>query len=199
MIGADVNNFLDINVKGLQNICRFAPNSQPDAFSAFNHLSEQIDSREDGLFGVTSMPTGSYVSLRRRSELTTYCARSGSIQLVRPQKRMFSPRTSSRLGPQAESLLKHAGDPGMGAKIATHNRDMKFTKSFDQKLNIASFKVRKTANRSPNTNAYVKWFRQTLQQGALDHSIVFGQQHLDVIVEAQRSFSLGSQVCAQLD
>ncbi|MEZ6072239.1 MAG: integrase core domain-containing protein [Pirellulales bacterium] len=83
---------------------------------------------------------------------------------------------------QGEAFLKHAADAGLGAKIVMHDRDTKFTKSFDQKLKDAGVKIRKTAYRSPNTNAYVERFLQTLQQEALDHFIVFGQQHLDVIV-----------------
>ncbi|MEZ6073165.1 MAG: integrase core domain-containing protein [Pirellulales bacterium] len=83
---------------------------------------------------------------------------------------------------QANAFSKHAADAGLGAKIVMHDRDTKYTTSFDQKLKDAGVKVRKTAFRSPNTNAYVERFLQTLQQEALDHFIVFGQQHLDVIV-----------------
>ena len=83
---------------------------------------------------------------------------------------------------QAEAFLKHTTEAGLGVKIVMHDRDTKFTDSFDQKLKNAHVKVRKTAYRSPNTNAYVERFLQTLQQEALDHFIVFGQQHLDVIV-----------------
>ncbi len=54
--------------------------------------------------------------------------------------------------------------------------------SFDDTFDAAGAKVRKTAYRSPNTNASVERFIQTLQQEALDYFIVFGQQHMDILV-----------------
>ena len=42
--------------------------------------------------------------------------------------------------------------------------------------------VIKLQYRSPNTNAYVERFIQTLQQECLDYFIVFGEQHMDYLV-----------------
>jgi putative transposase len=42
--------------------------------------------------------------------------------------------------------------------------------------------VIKLQYRSPNTNAYVERFIQTLQQECLDYFIVFGERHMDYLV-----------------
>ena len=63
-----------------------------------------------------------------------------------------------------------------------HDRDTKFTASFDDILKQGDLKVMKAAHRSPNTVAYVERFIQTLQQECLDYFIVFGEQHMDHLV-----------------
>jgi putative transposase len=49
-------------------------------------------------------------------------------------------------------------------------------------FDAAGAEGKQTAFRSPNTNAYVERFIQTLQQEALDHFVVFGEQHMDHLV-----------------
>ena len=83
---------------------------------------------------------------------------------------------------QAEALLAHVDETGLGATVVMHDRETKFTSSFDEILEFANLKVKKSAHRSPNTNAFVERFIQTLQQECLDYFIVFGQQHMDHLV-----------------
>ena len=59
---------------------------------------------------------------------------------------------------------------------------LKFSKEIDQNLGKANIEVRKTAFRSPNTNAFVERFIQTIQLECLDHFVVLGQQHFDYLV-----------------
>ena len=80
---------------------------------------------------------------------------------------------------QAHAFLNHVNDTGLGATVLMRDRDTKFTASFDQVLKTADLKVMKAAHRSPNTNAFVERFIQTLQQEVLDYFIVFGEQHMD--------------------
>ena len=42
--------------------------------------------------------------------------------------------------------------------------------------------VRMLAYRSPNLNAYVERFVQSIQQECLDHFLIFGQKHFDYLV-----------------
>jgi transposase InsO family protein len=48
-------------------------------------------------------------------------------------------------------------------------------------VNNAKIKLHRTAIRSPNTVAFVERFVQSIQQECLDHFIVFGHKHMDVL------------------
>lgn len=83
---------------------------------------------------------------------------------------------------QAQAFLEHVRETGLETTIVMHDRDTKFTASFDEVLESADLEVKKAAHRSPNTNAFVERFIQTLQQECLDYFVVFGEQHMDHIV-----------------
>lgn len=83
---------------------------------------------------------------------------------------------------QAHAFLTHVSDSELGATVVMHDRDTKLTTSFDACLESTGIDVKKAAPRSPNTNAFVERFIQTLQQEVLDYFIVFGEQHMDHIV-----------------
>lgn len=83
---------------------------------------------------------------------------------------------------QADAFLRHVHDAELGATIVMHDRDTKFTASFDQILEGANLEVKLSSYRSPNTNAFVERFIQTLQQECLDYFVVFGQRHMDHLV-----------------
>ncbi|MBA2115564.1 integrase core domain-containing protein [Bremerella alba] len=84
---------------------------------------------------------------------------------------------------QAQAFLKHAESQGQGVKKVMHDRDTKFTRAVDTEFESANVEIRKTAYRSPNTNSYAERFIQTLQLECLDHFVVFGEQHMDVLVK----------------
>lgn len=83
---------------------------------------------------------------------------------------------------QAEAFLQHAKETSLETKIVMHDRDTKFTASFDAILEAGDLEVKKAAHRSPNTVAFVERFIQTLQQECLDYFIVFGEQHMNHLV-----------------
>jgi len=83
---------------------------------------------------------------------------------------------------QAVTFLEHAKQIELPPKLLMHDRDTKFTKAFDAIFDAAGAEGKQTAFRSPNTNAYVERFIQTLQQEVLDHFVVFGEQHMDHLV-----------------
>jgi putative transposase len=80
---------------------------------------------------------------------------------------------------QAQGFAKRVKKTRLGADIVMHDRDTKFTASFDDALKSAGLRVQKAAYRSPNTVAFVERFIQTLGQECLDHFIVFGERHLN--------------------
>ncbi|MEW4490886.1 integrase core domain-containing protein [Thalassoglobus sp. JC818] len=83
---------------------------------------------------------------------------------------------------QAVAFLGHVRDSDLDIKLLMHDRDTKFTASSDALFDQAGAEMKQTAFRSPNTNAFVERYIQTLQQEVLDHFIVFGEQHMDYIV-----------------
>ena len=83
---------------------------------------------------------------------------------------------------QAHAFLRHIDETGLGGQTIMHDRDTKFTASFDDILKSAKLDVIKAAHRAPNTVAFVERFIQALQQEVLDYFIVFGEQHMDHIV-----------------
>jgi putative transposase len=80
---------------------------------------------------------------------------------------------------QAESFVKQARAKGLPVRQVQRDRDTKFTRSFDAALKRRRVKVVTNAFRSPNTNAYVERFIQSIQQECLDRFVVFGTHHLD--------------------
>jgi putative transposase len=77
--------------------------------------------------------------------------------------------------------VKHTQKSGMGTDIVMHDRDAKFTASFDAALKEAGLRVQKAAPRAPNTVAFVERFIQTVRQELLDDFIVFGERHLNCL------------------
>ncbi|MFY9255550.1 MAG: integrase core domain-containing protein [Fuerstiella sp.] len=80
---------------------------------------------------------------------------------------------------QAEAFKAFAKAEQLPCKLLMHDRDTKFTKSFDGKFDTGTREVKISAYRSPNTCAFVERFIQSLQQECLDHFIVFGQDHFN--------------------
>lgn len=68
------------------------------------------------------------------------------------------------------------------ADIILHDADTKFTKEFKELLKSEELRPRQVAFRSPNCNAYVERFIQTIQQECLDQFVVLGERHLDHLV-----------------
>lgn len=87
---------------------------------------------------------------------------------------------------QADAFKQHLKDEKLSCKILMHDRDTKFTKSFNEKLSAGKRDVKISAFRSPNTNAYVERFIQSLQQECLDHFVVFGKAHFDHLCSEYR-------------
>jgi putative transposase len=80
---------------------------------------------------------------------------------------------------QADAFKQHLTEEKLTCKLPMHDRDTKFTKLFDEALTAGKRNVKVLAFRSPNTNAYVERFIQSLQQECLDHFAVFGKAHID--------------------
>ena len=83
---------------------------------------------------------------------------------------------------QAEQFLDHAKQQNLEVKTLMHDRDTKFTASFDAIFNDSNRETKEASFRSPNTNCHLERYIQTLQQEVLDYFVVFGPEHMDHIV-----------------
>lgn len=82
---------------------------------------------------------------------------------------------------QAEAFVKQARVGNLPVALLQHDRDTKFTKSFDAQLKRMRVKVKRGAYRAPNTNAFVERFIQSIEQECLDRFVVFGERHLGTL------------------
>jgi len=82
---------------------------------------------------------------------------------------------------QAKAFLEYANKEGLGAKVVLRDNDCKYVAEFGKALAEAGTKLRAVAFRSPNMNAYIERFIQTIQQECLDKFIAFSQEHLDLL------------------
>jgi putative transposase len=80
---------------------------------------------------------------------------------------------------QAEAFVHEARGRGLPVTIVQRDRDRKFTKSFDAKLMSLRAKAKPGAIQSPNTNAFVERFIQSIEQECLDRFVIFGEKHMN--------------------
>ena len=84
---------------------------------------------------------------------------------------------------QAESFVKQARERDLPITIVQRDRDKKFGTLFDAKLKSLRVTAKVGAIRSPNTNAFVERFVQSIQQECLDRFVVFGERHMDHVCQ----------------
>ena len=80
---------------------------------------------------------------------------------------------------QAKSFVEQARERDLPVRYVQRDRDTKFTRTFDQELK--DHKVQRIVNafRSPNTNAFIERFIQSIGQECLDRFVIFGAQHMN--------------------
>ena len=69
-------------------------------------------------------------------------------------------------------------------RFLIHDRDTKFTQSFDTVFRSEKLKIIQTPYRAPNANAFAERWVRTVREECLDKLIIINQQHLrQVMVE----------------
>ncbi len=63
------------------------------------------------------------------------------------------------------------------------DRDVRFTKQFDAIRKSAGVPMEKLTPGSPNLNAYIERWIQSIKHECLDHFIVFGERHLRYLAD----------------
>jgi len=83
---------------------------------------------------------------------------------------------------QANAFLEHIRQQGMSCTILTRDYDGAFSTPFDKVFTDLDIQVKPVGPRAPNLNAYIERWVQSIKQEALDHFIVFGEEHFNYIV-----------------
>jgi hypothetical protein len=73
-------------------------------------------------------------------------------------------------------------DPGLEIRFVVHDRDSKFTASFDHVFRAAGAEVIETPLRAPKANACAERLVRTLRQEVLDWVLIFSRRHLERVL-----------------
>jgi putative transposase len=84
---------------------------------------------------------------------------------------------------QAERFVEQAREQKLPVSTLQRDRDSKFTAAVDKALRSKRVKVKVNQFRSPNTNAFVERFVQSIQQECLDRFVIFGETHMDHVCQ----------------
>jgi putative transposase len=83
---------------------------------------------------------------------------------------------------QVQVFQKHVKKHKLPAAMVINDADPKFGKTFDSDLKRTGVSPKRLQPCSPNMNAFVERFIQSIQVECLDHFLVFGAKHLNHIV-----------------
>jgi putative transposase len=83
---------------------------------------------------------------------------------------------------QARNLLMELGERAEQFRFLIRDRDSKFTAAFDAVFIGADIRIIRTPIRAPRANAFAERFIGTLRRECLDHLLISGPRHLDVVL-----------------
>ena len=83
---------------------------------------------------------------------------------------------------QTNAFFKYAQQEQLKVELVSRDRDNLYRTVFDKACQEQGARVKVLTFRSPNLNAYVERFIQSLQVECLNHFLTFGEKHLDYLV-----------------
>jgi putative transposase len=83
---------------------------------------------------------------------------------------------------QARNLLMALGDRAERFRFLIRDRDSKFTAAFDAVFTAADIRIIRTPIRAPRANAIAERFIGALRRECLDHLLITGPRHLDIVL-----------------
>jgi len=91
--------------------------------------------------------------------------------------------TAAWVEQQSGDFIKATVDNGQQVTLITRDRADHYGPNFGRFFQERGIEVRKLAYRSPNLNAYVERFIQSIQKECLDYFLIFGEKHFDYLVK----------------
>jgi putative transposase len=98
-----------------------------------------------------------------------------------------------RITAQAESFVKEARNSGLRVRFVQHDRDSKYTRTFDRTLARMRAKAVRTPRCAPDCQAFVERFLRSLRYECLNDFVFFGTQHLDSVAASYRTHYLNER------
>src|SRR5690606_35544832 len=89
--------------------------------------------------------------------------------------------TRAWVAQQARNFLMHCQFNGLEIGYLLRDRDGKYGETFDAIFDSIDVDVKPLPARSPNLNAYIERFIQTLKHECLEHFVIHGAKHLDYL------------------
>jgi putative transposase len=90
--------------------------------------------------------------------------------------------TGDCVAQQARNLLMDLDDRAEQLGFLIRDRDSKFTTAFDAVFTGADLRIIRTPVRAPRANAIAERFIGTLRRECLDHLLIAGPRHLDIVL-----------------
>src|SRR5947209_4405430 len=85
---------------------------------------------------------------------------------------------------QARNLALSPQDEGRSPRFLIHDRDTKFSGSFDEVFRSEGMRIVLTPIRAPNANAFCERWVGTLRAECLDWTLILGRRHLERVLRA---------------
>ncbi len=92
--------------------------------------------------------------------------------------------TSAWVTEQARQISWKIQDGEVPIRFVTHDRDTKFTTTFDRVFTSEDITIIRTPVRAPNVNAFAERWVRSVRRECLDRIIVLGEEHLRRVLTA---------------
>jgi putative transposase len=100
---------------------------------------------------------------------------------------------------QARNLSFELSQRTQSVRFLIRDRDAKFTASFDEVLRAEGVRIVRTPVKAPRANAFAERFVGTVRRECLDRMLIFGCQHLEVVVHEYSEHYNGHRPHRSLD
>jgi transposase InsO family protein len=85
---------------------------------------------------------------------------------------------------QARNLVMQVGEERRNFGLLVHDRDTKFSRSFDEVFRTEGIEAIRTPVQAPNANAFAERWVRTVRNDCLDRIFILGRRHLERVLHA---------------